>query len=129
MPDTLRRPVWLTAAQREIVWACATFALSRGEDFPGRECIANFVNYMVDFRAQQRRPSAEVKLVVAGLKLPPDALPVMVSDEISNLLVIWGNLPAQVAHAMNPTPNWVPVDTDSVDGAAGGQSVEGEVQG
>lgn len=129
VPGALRRPVWLTAAQREIVWACTRFALSREEEYPGRECLQDYAAYLVDFRVQQQRPNPYVKLVVKGLRLPPDALPMMASDEIANLLVIWGNLPQSIAKVMNPSPTWIGDPPGDGPGVGGGFGAAEESEG
>lgn len=105
---TLLRSVWLTSAQRRVVLLSAEQAVGRDEEYPGQSEIVDFLDHLRSAEARADRPGHLVSLVVRGLRLPKDARPVRMSDEIVDLLIIWGNLPESIARLATPQPRVFP---------------------
>lgn len=98
----LRRVVWLTAAQRDIVLSCAQLAAERVEDFRGKEEMFNLTSYLETVKKSKYPRRQVVVLTINGLKLPHDSLPIWLTDEEIDLLTVWGNLPRTVGLYAKP---------------------------
>lgn len=99
-PD-LNRPVWLTAAQRTRLARAARAAQAH----PDSRHADALLRALTDTEARRHDPAVVVRVVVAGLHLPVDTLPVMVTDAAVAELVALGALDLSLLPLLAPDPN------------------------
>lgn len=109
MHRSLRRVVWLTREQRATVLACANEALNNEDAFPWHAGIERLIVEISGVESLRLKKSADITLTITGLHLPKDALPITVSDEEVDVLVVWGDLPDSLARLLRPDATVFPV--------------------
>lgn len=96
----LRRAVWLTAAQRDALREATEWATNKNP----RKDLADILDELARVERRAARLTDLVRATVQGLKLPPDALPVYLSDAQADALMAITSLEIEVVVLIRPQP-------------------------
>jgi len=84
------------------------FAAARPDNYTEQKIMQNLVSYLQEASNIAQTPTPLIILVVNGLHMPSDAMPVWLTDEEISILTIWGNLSPKLALIATPDPQWFP---------------------
>lgn len=101
--ELVPRVVWLTKSQREAVLASAIIALHSPETPPEPDLSA-LIEHIKNYPKLTKGQNGLITATIKGLKLPPDALPIIVNDSQIEILVEHGNLPTSITYYTKPNP-------------------------
>lgn len=97
----LSRCVWLTEEQRKVL---KTVADSSYLENPSLD-ISQLIAELQDLSMRNAHPTpSNIQIIIKGLRLPPDILPVSLCDALADELIESGRLSSELVYLIKPLP-------------------------
>ena len=96
----LRRYVWLTSEQRERL----TLASESCNKDNASESLTELLSELQNLSKRKVSLPSVVQIMIRGLRLPKDSLPVSICDEVADHLINLTNIDNELAGIIKPKP-------------------------
>lgn len=94
----LKRPVWLTTVQRQKLKEATVVAIQHPD--ADIEVCKIVLSELIESTHRNVNVTQTVKVIIKGLRMPKDILPVFICDEEAFQIIRYGNLDVEIANIL-----------------------------